>query len=347
MREQTLKTLETLCPVIIVFSVIALGCVIIAATLVGAVGIGPEDVIREFLGGQALSERHHAIVLNVRLPRVMLAVIVGAVLATAGATYQAVFHNPLADPYLLGVSAGAGLESRLAVIFGATMGLGLGGAGIVGAAFVGGVVAVAVTCVCAGMTGGQSRSDATTVVLAGVAVAACASAAQTFVQQRNIDTIQRIYAWMLGSLNTAGWSTVGLVILPVTLCVVLLCLNARLLDVITLGDEEAAALGVHPQRARLMLVGVATLGTSVVVSVSGLIGFVGIIVPHAVRLVAGPAHRYLMPLTVIWGGIFLLIADTVGRTALAPAELPVGVVTAFVGSPFFLFVLHRHRRGRS
>lgn len=327
---------------------LALGCVVIAAALVGAVGVGPGDVLREFLGGHVLSERHHAIVFNARLPRVVLAVIVGAMLSTAGATYQAVFRNPLADPYLLGVSAGAGLGVTLAVVFGATVGFSLGGAGIIGAAFVGGVVAVAVTCVCAGVVGGQATSsDATTVVLAGVAVAACASAAQTFVQQRNIDTLQRIYAWMLGSLNTAGWSTVELVILPVAACVVLLCLSVRLLDVMTLGDEEAAALGVHPQRARLMLVGVATLGTSVVVAVSGLIGFVGIIVPHAVRLVVGPAHRRLIPVSVIWGGIFLLAADTAGRTAMAPAELPVGVVTAFVGAPFFLVVLHRHRRGRS
>lgn len=331
-----------------VLSMIVLGCVVIAAALVGAVGIGPGDVLRELLGGHVLSERHHAIVFNVRLPRIVLAVIVGAMLSTAGATYQAVFRNPLADPYLLGVSAGAGLGVTLAVVFGATIGFSLGGAGIISAAFVGGVAAVAVTCVCAGVMGGQATSsDATTVVLAGVAVAACASAAQTFVQQRNIDTIQRIYAWMLGSLNTAGWSTVELVILPVAVCVVLLCLSVRLLDVMTLGDEEAAALGVHPQRARLMLVGVATLGTSVVVAVSGLIGFVGIIVPHAVRLVVGPAHRRLIPVSVIWGGIFLLAADTAGRTAMAPAELPVGVVTAFVGAPFFLFVLHRHRRGRT
>ncbi|AIU31448.1 FecCD family ABC transporter permease [Corynebacterium ulcerans] len=344
MRERNV----TLFSAIIVLSMIVLGCVVIAAALVGAVGIGPDDVLRELLGGHVLSERHRAIVLNVRLPRIVLAVIVGAMLSIAGAAYQAVFHNPLADPYLLGVSAGAGLGVTLAVVFGATIGFSLGGAGIIGAAFMGGVAAVAVTCVCAGVVGGQATSsDATTVVLAGVAVAACASAAQTFVQQRNIDTIQRIYAWMLGSLNTAGWSTVGLVILPVAACVVLLCLSVRLLDVMTLGDEEAAALGVHPQRARLMLVGVATLGTSVVVAVSGLIGFVGIIVPHAVRLVVGPAHRRLIPVSVIWGGIFLLAADTAGRTAMAPAELPVGVVTAFVGAPFFLVVLHRHRRGRS
>ena len=249
--------------------------------------------------------RDHAILWDIRLPRVAMGIVVGATLAVAGAAYQAVFRNPLADPYLLGVSSGAGLGVTLAVVAGASIGFG-GGAGVVVAAF--------------------------------------ANAAQTFIQQRNIETIQRVYSWMLGNLGVTRWGSVALVAVPAVICCVAVLGAARVLDVMTVGDLEARTLGVDPAFARLALVAVATLGTAAVVSVSGLIGFVGIIVPHALRLVVGPGHRLLLPLTLIWGAIFLLLADTLARTIMAPAELPVGVVTAAVGAPFFLFILRRFSR---
>ena len=229
----------------------------------------------------------------------------------------------------------------LAVVAGASIGFG-GGAGVVVAAFAGGVAAVSATyMVSRGVGHGGS---ATVVVLAGVAVAAFANAAQTFIQQRNIETIQRVYSWMLGNLGVTRWGSVALVAVPAVICCVAVLGAARVLDVMTVGDLEARTLGVDPAFARLALVAVATLGTAAVVSVSGLIGFVGIIVPHALRLVVGPGHRLLLPLTLIWGAIFLLLADTLARTIMAPAELPVGVVTAAVGAPFFLFILRRFSR---
>lgn len=305
----------------------------------GAVALPPADVARELVGVGELSARDHAILWDIRLPRVAMGIIVGATLAVAGAAYQAVFRNPLADPYLLGVSSGAGLGVTLAVVAGAAVGFGGGGAGVVVAAFVGGVAAVSATyMVSRGVGHGGS---ATVVVLAGVAVAAFANAAQTFIQQRNIETIQRVYSWMLGNLGVTRWGSVALVLVPAVLCWVAILGAARVLDVMTVGDMEARTLGVDPAMARLALVAVATLGTAAVVSVSGLIGFVGIIVPHALRLVVGPGHRLLLPLTLIWGAVFLLLADTLARTVLAPSELPVGVVTAAVGAPFFLFILRR------
>lgn len=322
-------------------SILLLLVAIVGSVFLGAAGISVGDVVAALFGGESLSENTAAIVLNVRLPRIVMGVLVGAMLAAAGATYQAVFRNPLADPYLLGVSAGAGLGVTVAIVFGATLGLTLGGVGVIIAAFVGGAVAVACTYLVS--TGVGRDTDPTTVVLAGVAVAAFASAAQTYIQQRNIDTIQRIYTWMLGSLNSTTWSSIIALAFPVVLCCVILLLSTRVLDVMTLGDDEATALGANPQLIRLILVAVATLGTAAVVSVSGLIGFVGIVIPHAVRLVVGPAHARLVPLTMIWGAIFMVCADAIGRTVLAPAELPVGVITAFVGAPFFLFILRRHR----
>ena len=313
-----------------------------ASALTGPVRLPFLDVARELIGISALDTRDHAILWSIRLPRVTMAIVVGATLAVAGAAYQAVFRNPLADPYLLGVSSGAGLGVTVAVVAGASIGFGGGALGIVGAAFVGGVIAVSATYMVSRGVG--HGSSATVVVLAGVAVAAFANAAQTYVQQRNIETVQRVYSWMLGNLGIASWGSILMVLIPAGFCWLVIVLSSRLLDVMTVGDLEARTLGVDPGLVRLALVAVATMGTAAVVSVSGLIGFVGIIVPHALRLIVGPGHRLLLPLTLIWGAIFLLAADTAARTLLAPAELPVGVVTAAVGAPFFLFILRRFSR---
>lgn len=313
-----------------------------ASAFTGPVRLPFLDVARELIGISTLDTRDHAILWSIRLPRVAMAIVVGATLAVAGAAYQAVFRNPLADPYLLGVSSGAGLGVTVAVVAGASIGFGGGGLGIVGAAFVGGVIAVSATYMVSRGVG--HGSSATVVVLAGVAVAAFANAAQTYVQQRNIETVQRVYSWMLGNLGIASWGSILMVLIPAGFCWLVIVLSSRLLDVMTVGDLEARTLGVDPGLVRLALVAVATMGTAAVVSVSGLIGFVGIIVPHALRLIVGPGHRLLLPLTLIWGAIFLLAADTAARTLLAPAELPVGVVTAAVGAPFFLFILRRFSR---
>lgn len=313
-----------------------------ASAFTGPVRLPFLDVARELIGISALDTRDHAILWSIRLPRVTMAIVVGATLAVAGAAYQAVFRNPLADPYLLGVSSGAGLGVTVAVVAGASIGFGGGALGIVGAAFVGGVIAVSATYMVSRGVG--HGSSATVVVLAGVAVAAFANAAQTYVQQRNIETVQRVYSWMLGNLGIASWGSILMVLIPAGFCWLVIVLSSRLLDVMTVGDLEARTLGVDPGLVRLALVAVATMGTAAVVSVSGLIGFVGIIVPHALRLIVGPGHRLLLPLTLIWGAIFLLAADTAARTLLAPAELPVGVVTAAVGAPFFLFILRRFSR---
>lgn len=316
----------------------------LAGTLVGPAGLTPGGVLLELLGRlplvdveSGLTLRQQVILWEIRIPRVALGAIVGAALAIAGATYQGVFRNPLADPYLLGVSGGAGLGATVAIVVGGAVGSTL----VTPAAFVGGLIAVTAT-YALGRSVGGGRTEVV-IILAGVAVAAFASAIQTFLMQRHDDTLRQVYSWMLGRLTTSGWSEVRTVLPYVVAAVAVIALFRRTLDVMAVGDVEASTLGVAPARVRLVLIAVATLATAAVVSVSGLIGFVGIVIPHAVRMIIGPGHRLLLPVSLLVGATFLVLADIVARTAMSPAELPIGVVTAAIGAPFFLFVLRRSR----
>jgi iron complex transport system permease protein len=272
----------------------------------------------------------------------MLAALVGGMLAVAGATYQGVFHNPLADPYLLGVAAGAGLGATLAIAY---LPNALAGRQVLPfAAFAGAAVAV-VLAYGIGRAAGRER-DAATLVLAGVTVASFFTALQTFVQQQNTETLQEVTSWILGSLPNTGWSDVTALAPYVLVSCGIIVAMRRVVDVLSLGDLEAASLGVDVRRTRLVLVAAATIGTAAAVAVCGLIAFVGIIVPHAIRLVVGTSYRGLLPLSFVVGAGFLILADVVARTALAPAEVPIGVITALFGAPFFAFVL-RTRGGRA
>ena len=324
---------------------------LVAAMLIGAAigpaNIGLADVARSLIGlipgieiSSDLSERELGILEVVRFPRVVLGVIVGSALAMSGAAYQGVFRNPLADPYLLGVAAGAGLGATLAIVGG---GGGDTALPLVPAAAFAGAIAGVLLSYGLGRTVGGSRT-VTSLILAGVAIAAFLTAIQTYVQQRNAETLREVYDWILGRLATSGWGDITLILPYVAVSAAGILLHRRALDVLAVGDEEAAALGLEVGRTRLIVVASATLGTAAAVAVAGLIGFVGIIVPHAVRLVAGTSYRRLLPLSALFGGAFLVMADIIARTALAPAEVPIGVVTAFLGAPFFVLVLRTSRR---
>lgn len=320
---------------------------LVIGLLAGPVSLAPGDVLRSLLAELGLIERSplgtvdEAILWELRLPRVLLGALVGGMLALAGGTYQGVFRNPLADPYLLGVAAGAGLGATLAISY---LPRALAGERILPlAAFAGGAVAVAVA-YAVGRSAGPER-DGSTFVLAGVVVASFFTAVQTFVQQQNSDTLQEVYSWILGALPSSGWSDVAVLAPYVAVATVVILAHRRVVDVLTLGDREAASLGVDVGRARAILVIAATLGTAAAVSVSGLIAFVGIIVPHTIRLLTGMSYRGLLPLSFVVGAGFVVLADVVARTALSPAELPIGVVTAFFGAPFFALVLRKARGG--
>ncbi|HTW99667.1 MAG TPA: iron ABC transporter permease [Acidimicrobiales bacterium] len=319
-----------------------------AGMLIGPAGLPPGGVLLAladklpFVSARSgLGSVGDAIVYQIRAPRVVLGGIVGAMLAMAGSAYQGVFQNPLADPYLLGVAAGAGLGATLVIVLAPTAAASAFGP-LPLAAFGGAIVAVAAT-YALGRSAGRLRSSAS-LVLAGVAVASFFTAIQTFLQQRSSSTLNTVYDWILGGLATASWQQVELVLPYVAVSATVLVCSRRLLDVMSVGDEEADSLGVRASRVRLAAVAAATLGTAAVVSVSGLIGFVGIIVPHTVRLVVGPSYRSILPLSALAGASFLILADLAARSLLSPAEVPLGVVTAVLGAPFFLVVLRQSRR---
>jgi iron complex transport system permease protein len=316
--------------------------------LIGPASLRPGGILRAFADrlplvdlSFGLTDREATILWELRFPRVVLAGLVGAMLAGAGAAYQGVFRNPLADPYLLGVAAGAGLGATLAIAYGPD-----GAAWAVDplplAAFAGAILGVGATYLL-GSSAITARTTAT-LILSGVAVAAFLTAIQTFVQQRESETLQQVYSWLLGQLGTVGWREVALILPYVVVAGLAILLHRRLLDVLSVGEDEAESLGIAPRRVRLTVVVAASLGTAAAVAVTGLIGFVGIIVPHTVRLVAGASYRTVVPLSLVLGAAFLIATDLVARTALAPAELPIGVVTAALGAPFFLVVLRRSRR---
>jgi iron complex transport system permease protein len=318
----------------------------LVAVCIGPVAVPPSQVLGTLLAHVPLLHFHtstpaidQAIVWQLRMPRIVLAGLVGAMLAAGGAAYQGIFRNPLADPYLLGVAAGAGLGATIEIVYGGDTSTFLPIF-----AFVGGSLAVAATYLI-GVAGGR-RAWGRSIVLAGVAVAALLTAIQTYLQQRDAEQIRQIYDWILGSFSVATWSDVTLILPYIVISAVVLLAHRRMLDVLRVGEEEAGTLGIHAARTRLIVVAAATLGTAAAVSVSGLIGFVGIIVAHTVRLTAGPSYRIIVPVSMIAGAAFLIGADLIARTVEAPAEVPIGVVTACIGAPFFLFVLVSRRAAR-
>ena len=312
-----------------------LSVLILVGALVLGASIGPAG---------AISSANWSLIWAVRMPRVVLAGMVGAMLSVAGASYQGAFRNPLADPYLLGVAAGSGLGATIVFVLGRASTSGWLIDPLPLAAFVGGTLAVLVTYLIGSAFG--SSNSTLTLVLAGVAITSLATAIQTFVLYRNSNVIREVYSWILGRLSTATWRDVRLVAPYIVVSCVVLLLHRRQLDVMRVGDDEAASLGMQVGRVRLIVVLAATLGTAAAVAVSGLIGFVGIVVPHAIRMMAGASYRRLLPLTIVLGAAFLILADIPGRMLSHGSETPIGVVTAFFGAPFFIVVLMRRRLTR-
>jgi iron complex transport system permease protein len=330
-------------PVAAAVALVALAGACTAGVLVGPVDISLGAVVGTLLSHVPLVHFHsrapavdQAIVWNLRAPRVALGCLVGGTLAAGGASYQGVFRNQLADPDLLGVAAGAGLGATLVIVAnGSASNL------LPLAAFLGAVAAVTLTYLVGASGGG--RPSGRSIVLAGVAVAALLTALQTYIQQDHTQQVQQIYLWLLGSLSLASWSQVVTILPYVAVSGAVLLAHHHTLDVLRVGEEEATSLGVHVGRTRLLVVAAATLGTAAAVSVSGLIGFVGIIVPHLVRRTVGASYKIVMPLSMLGGAALLVLADLAARTVEAPAEIPIGVVTAIIGAPFFLFVLRSRR----
>ncbi|MEE8413732.1 MAG: iron chelate uptake ABC transporter family permease subunit [Dehalococcoidales bacterium] len=280
------------------------------------------------------------IILDIRLPRVILAGLVGAALAIAGATYQGLFRNPLADPYLIGVAQGAALGAVIGFLLPFNwQGMGFGLIPLL--AFSGALFSVAVVYLLARVGGAL---PVTTLILAGVALGALWGSVVSYLIITSGEVMHGIIFWLMGSFSLSDWSEVKVVLPYVVVGTGVILLYSRSLNVMQLDEEQAQQLGINVERVKLILLTAATLITAAAVSFVGIIGFVGIIIPHIVRLLWGPDHRSLLPLSVLTGAIFLVIADLIARTILAPMEIPVGIITAVCGVPFFLYLLRRKRR---
>ncbi|NLE96504.1 MAG: iron ABC transporter permease [Propionibacterium sp.] len=318
---------------------VLLGAILLSVS-VGLVPLGAAETMRAIVSPSSVDAQTAAIVWSVRLPRTVVAVIVGAALAGVGVALQAVFRNPLADPGVTGVSSGAAVGA----VAGMTMGLaGSLQWGVPIAAFVGSlVVALILQAVMQAVRGASPH----TLILVGVAINAFAGATiSMLIANADDDALARgAMFWLAGDLELRNWSHAGIVILPVVLGLGLLLLRTRALDALLLGDDVAATSGFDVHRTRLVLLLVTSLVTGAAVSVSGVIGFVGLVVPHAVRLVLGGRHSQLLPVSIICGALFLVGADTIARTAFGNAVVQTGAVSAFIGAPVFLFLLLSRRK---
>jgi iron complex transport system permease protein len=314
---------------------------VVLAVTIGPAGLAPADVLASIaahlgLGEPTLSPLRDGIVWELRMPRVLTAAAVGAGLAICGVVMQALTRNPLADPYLLGLSSGASVGAVIVLVLGMAVALPV-------AAFAGALAALAATLGLARAAGGLSP---TTTVLAGLAVSAVFGAITSLVifWSATSDSYREILNWLLGSLSGADWAAVALAGSALVVVGVPLLATGRTLDAFAFGDTAASALGVHVPRTRALLLVATALLTGALVAVSGAIGFVGLILPHAVRLVVGSRHRALLPLSALAGAIFLVWVDTGARTLFDPRELPVGILTALVGGPVFAALMLRARR---
>ncbi len=312
-----------------------LAAAVVAGIRLGSVGLGTRDVIAALLGTGDPTAR--AIVSGLRLPRVALAAACGAALALSGTTYQALLRNALAEPWILGISSGAAIGAVAATIFGPRA---FGPWVVPASAFAGSIAAMLLVLRVARVAG--QVLDRRTLLLAGVVVGAFANAIiLLFLTYSDADSFRAAVFWMMGSLSGATWPRVLLLGVPLLLCGVALFGLARALDALSIGEPTALALGVPVERVKYLAFGLASLLAALTVSVSGVIGFVGLVVPHAIRLAWGSAHRHLLPGAALLGATFLVLADAVARTIAAPIELPIGALTAILGVPLFIVLLRR------
>jgi len=314
---------------------------VLASVVFGAVSIAPGELVRAVLRTADANPTQRLVVWELRLPRAVLAALVGGGLASAGVAFQALFRNALADPYVVGASSGAAFGATLALTFGFTAGLaGLGPLPL--AAFVGAIATVLLALL---LAEAGASSSVTSLLLAGTALGTMLSAATSFLLLWRNQPWFQAFNWLLGSFSGRDWSYVAVALPYFFSCYAVLRLLARPLDALTAGDAVARSLGLSVRTVRLVVVCAATLAAAVAVAVSGVIGFVGLIAPHLARLFFGASHRTLLPASALIGATLLVWSDLVARTVLAPVEVPVGIVTAALCGPFFLYVL-KSRGGR-
>jgi len=333
-----LATLAILLPVIVLYSM-----------TVGTVSISMAEAfsaaVDSLFSGADSAAQTQVILFDIRLPRILLALLVGAILASTGAVMQGLFRNPLADPSLIGVSGGASVGASLMIVFaggaiesGLLMGLSLVALG----AFVGGFAATILVYRLA--TSGIGTS-VTTMLLAGIAIGALAGALNSLLSYfADNDMLRQISLWQMGNLSAANWAKVSIMALVSLILLISFPRDSRALNALLLGESEARHLGIDVQRVKRRLIVLTALGVGVSVALAGMVGFVGLVIPHVIRLLIGPDHRWLIPGSAMAGAILLVIADSLARVVVLPAELPTGILTALLGAPFFIALLLQQRR---
>ncbi len=323
-------------------------CLLIAAAI-GAVSIAPIDILKMTLSKMSLADftpvwpaTHETILFQIRLPRVIAGALVGAALASAGVLFQGLLRNPMADPYIIGTSAGAAFGATIAMMLPITVtfiGFGL----VPIAAFIGALGAVLLVYNLARV---GTKTPVVSMLLAGFAVSSLLAAMMFLMVTLSgkAGLIQNVYSFLMGSISVSGWNEI-IIIAPLIIGGIILArFFASPLNAFSLGEEGAAYLGINVEREKLLILGLGSLLTAAAVSISGLVGFVGLVVPHAVRLVLGPDHRLLLPAAALAGAAFLVLADLLARTLLAPSEIHIGILTALIGAPFFIYLLRHTRR---
>ncbi len=328
---------------VFIILLITLAVAMFAAATVGSASIPFSDVIKILFSrfipadNQVTNRAFAVIIMKIRLPRIILAVITGMGLAVSGTVFQGIFRNPMANPYILGISSGAAFSVALGMALGLqTTFLGMGAISI--SAFIGGFLTSIVVYIISG--GGKSVFS---LLLSGIAIGFFLSALMSLVMYLNRNQIENIVYWTMGSFNAASWVKVNISGPVVLFGSLILIIFSGDLNIMVTGDDSARSLGVAVKSRRLFFLLISTFITAGAVSVSGVIGFVGLVIPHVLRLLTGPDHRSLIPLSMVSGGIFLLLSDTLARTILSPTEIPVGIITSIFGAPFFIYLLFRKR----
>ena len=320
----------------------------VVAMAIGPANISPDKVVLIILSKVPYVQDHiqnswsageESIILKVRLPRVVLGLLVGASLALAGVTTQGIFKNPMADPYILGVSSGAAFGASAVIVIGIAVGLQF--IGIAAGAMIGALV---VTFLVFNIARTRNKVPVETLLLSGIAVSAFFSAITSFLMYISGRNLSQIVFWVMGALWNSNWNHVFILAPFFVVSSIIIYAYARDLNLMLLGDESAAHLGADVNRIKTILLGVSALLAAAAVSVSGIIGFVGLIIPHIMRLIVGPDHRILVPASAIVGAMFLVLADTFSRMVVQPTEMPVGIVTALIGAPFFIYLLMRQKK---
>ncbi|MFP4198208.1 MAG: FecCD family ABC transporter permease [Halanaerobium sp.] len=315
----------------VVFSLL----LIFLALFIGSSQINPADILAYISGSASISASKAIIIGEIRLPRILLAFIVGAGLAVAGSVFQAIIRNPMVDPYIIGISAGAGTGVMLALFLGIEIAI-FNLSSLPAFAFLGAVLTVFSVYQLARV---GNKLPVLTFLLAGVAVSFILNSLMSFLMVLRTESLQQLVYWLMGSLAGSAWDDLRMILPYFLTAFAVILFYLKDLNILLLGEESAAHLGLNVERTKIILLGAASLMTASVVSVSGSIGFIGLVIPHIARMIIGPDHRRLIPLAALLGASFLLLADTAARTIMAPMELPVGIITALAGGPYFIYLL--------